>query len=117
MEQKEHDERRKHIRVHFKTRILLCADGIEIDAEGSSKDLSMKGVFITTDKHLPLGTACDVKILLSGGIKDLELTMEATVARVEPTGIGLAFDSIDLDSFTHLKNIVLYNSDGDARII
>ena len=113
---KNHDERRKHTRVEFTTRIMLSSENVEIDAVGSSRDLSMKGIFITTDKRLSLGTPCHVKIVLSGGIEDLELNMEASVARVEPQGLGLAFGSIDLDSFTHLKNIVMYNSDGDGDI-
>lgn len=117
MNAKEHDERRKHTRVEFETRILLSADEIKIDATGSSRDLSMKGMFLATDRKLPLGTACHVRIVLSGGVADLELSMDATVARVEQEGLGLRFDTIDLDSFTHLKNIVMYNSDGDAQVL
>jgi len=32
------------------------------------------------------------------------------VARVVDTGIGLSFEAMDVDTYTHLKNIVLYNS-------
>ncbi len=108
-----HDDRRGHTRVDFQTRILLNADGIEIDTEGSSKDLSLKGVFVNSDYSISPGTQCSVKILLSGGIETIELNMKATVARDEAQGLGISFDSMDLDSYTHLKNIVRYNSDSN----
>lgn len=110
MEITDNKEKRKHTRVEFSTRIVLMASDTEIEATGSSKDLSLKGVFVNTDKKLDVGTECNVKIFLSGGIGDIELAMTAKVARVVDAGLGLAFEAMDVDSYTHLKNIVLYNS-------
>ena len=110
MEITDNQERRRHTRVHFSTRIVLMANDTEIEAMGNSKDLSLKGVFVNTDKKLDVGAECHVKIFLSGGIGDIELAMKAKVARVVDTGLGLCFESMDVDSYTHLKNIVLYNS-------
>ncbi len=110
MESIDNQERRRHTRVEFSTRIVLMTNDAEIEARGSSKDLSLKGVFLNTDKKLEAGLECNVKIYLSGGIGDIELAMKARVARVVDTGIGLSFEAMDLDSYTHLKNIVLYNS-------
>ena len=110
MEITDNQERRRHIRVDFSTRIVLMAGDTEIEARGSSKDLSLKGVFVNTDKKVEAGSECNVKIFLSGGIGEIELAMKARVARVIDTGLGLSFESMDVDSYTHLKNIVLYNS-------
>jgi hypothetical protein len=113
METSKQDERRRYTRVDFSTRILLNAGGIEIQADGSTRDLSLKGVYITTRERIPLGAECRVTILLSGGLETISLSMKARVARVEETGLGLSFESMDLDSYTHLKNILMYNSDRD----
>lgn len=110
MEITDKQEKRKHVRVEFSTRIVLIASDTEIEASGSSKDLSLKGVFVNTDKKLDVGDECNVKIFLSGGIGDIELAMTAKVARVVDAGLGLCFEAMDVDSYTHLKNIVLYNS-------
>jgi hypothetical protein len=113
MEHSNQDDRRRHTRVDFSTKILLKARDVEIETTGSTRDLSMKGVYVSTDRQVPLGTECQVTVLLSGGIETLTLSMKARVARVEAGGIGLSFDSMDLESYTHLKNILMYNADTD----
>ncbi len=110
METTDNQERRRYTRVEFSTRIVLMTSDTKIEAKGSSKDLSLKGVFVNTDKKIEIGSGCNVKIFLSGGVGDIELAMEARVARVVETGLGLSFEAMDVDSYTHLKNIVLYNS-------
>jgi len=106
------DERRKHSRVGFTTtiQILLEADGKQINLEGSSRDLSLKGIFIRSQDRLPAGTKCAIKVYLTGTIDKIELLMKGTVVRVSDNGMGIGFDSMDVDSYSHLKNIVNYNS-------
>lgn len=108
-------ERRRHKRVDFSTqiRVLLDADERQIDLVGDSKDLSLKGLYILTDERVSEGTKCSLKVFLTGGMEEIELKMESTVARVDEKGLGITFDSMDVDSFTHLKNIVNYNSIDD----
>ena len=108
-------ERRKYKRVEFVTSISVIIDAGEkkIDINGGLKDLSLKGVFILTEKKAPIGSPCAVKIFLSGAKDDIELSIKGSIARTESDGVGIAFDSIDIDSFTHLKNIVKYNSDNN----
>ena len=108
-------ERRKYERVGFVTSISVIIDAGDnkIDVRGDSKDLSLKGVFIITEEKAPLGCPCSVKIFLSGAKDDIKLDIKGVVARVESNGVGIIFDSIDVDSFTHLKNIVKYNSENN----
>ncbi len=110
------EDRRRHIRVDFKTSIVIKTGEQEIKACGDSRDLSLKGVFVYTDRKLPAGTKCSVKIFLSGGVDDIELNMAAEVKRVEENGLGIAFGSMDLDSYTYLRNIMRYNADGFDEI-
>ncbi|MCP3898623.1 MAG: PilZ domain-containing protein [Desulfobacteraceae bacterium] len=108
-------ERRKHERVDFLTSINVIIDskGKKINVKGDSRDLSIKGAFIPTKKKVPIGSPCSVKIILSGSNSDVELDIKGVVARAEHNGVGIVFDSIDVDSFMHLKNIVKYNSENN----
>ncbi len=105
-------ERRKYVRVGFKTaiHIVIDANGEKIHLDGNSKDLSIRGIFVSTPKKLPAGTACKVKVYLTGGIDDIELSINATIVREAENGMGIEFDSMDVDTYTHLKNIVYYNN-------
>lgn len=108
-------DRRNHERVEFLTslNILIEIDDKKIEVTGDSKDLSLKGIFIITSEKAPVGSLCSVKIFLSGSNDDIELNIQGVVARAEQTGLGINFDSMDVDSFTYLKNIIKYNSDTD----
>ena len=110
------DEKRKHVRVGFATtiNILLDADKEQVRLEGDSKDLSIKGLFVNTDTVFPAQTNCSVKIYLSGGVEEIELQISATVVRVTENGMGIEFDSMDIETYSHLKNIVYYNSIDDS---
>ncbi|MCK5096970.1 MAG: PilZ domain-containing protein [Desulfobacteraceae bacterium] len=108
-------ERRKHERVKFLTSISVKIDtgDKEIEVKGDSKDLSLKGLFIITNEKISIGSPCGVRIILSGTTEDVELHIKGVVARTENIGLGITFDSMDVDSFTYLKNIVKYNSDNN----
>ncbi len=106
------DERRKHDRVGFQTKIqiLFEADETAINFSGHSRDLSLKGMLINSKNMFPCGAKCTIKIYLTGGIDKIELQMKGTIIRSGDNGTGISFDSMDLDTYSHLKNIVHYNS-------
>ncbi len=110
------DDRRKHSRVGFSTRIevILKADGKQVILDANSKDLSIKGVFADTEQKFSLKTHCEVNIYLSSGIDDIKLEIQGTIVRQTGAGIGIVFESMDVDTYTHLKNIVRYNSGDES---
>lgn len=105
----EENDKRKFIRVDFSTEINLMSQGEHHYFEGSSKDISLKGVFIYTDKDIPVDTLWDVVLVLLGANPALKLHIKGKVVRKSEEGIGIEFIEMDLDSYTHLKNIVKYN--------
>ncbi|MCG8634508.1 MAG: PilZ domain-containing protein [Desulfobacterales bacterium] len=111
------DDRREHSRVGFTTRIeiILKADGKQVNLDANSKDLSLKGIFVETGEQFPLKTHCEVNIYLSGGVDDIKLEILGCIVRQTEAGIGIVFESMDVDTYTHLKNIVRYNS-GDESV-
>ena len=103
-------ERRGRLRVGFDTRIILAAGDAEIQTEGHSRDLSISGIYVKTHEKIAVNTPCTVKVLLSGTAEPLALKMDGRIVRTDGSGVGIAFESMDLDSYAHLKNIVRYNS-------
>lgn len=104
------EERRTRTRVHFTTQVIVKTDESEIVAEANSEDISIKGLFVNTEERIPVGTPCDIEILLTGTSTRLALTIKGIITRQDASGLGIAFDSMDPDSYVHLKNIVLYNA-------
>ena len=109
------EDQRKRTRVNFTTEVTLNFDNKEYSGL-RSRDLSLKGLFVETGLSFPEGALVDVILSLSGSSSKVELKIKARVARVGSDGIGLDFTEIDLDSFFHLRNIVLYNSGEPADV-
>jgi hypothetical protein len=103
-------EKRRTTRVKFHTSVdLKFVDKLYEQCE--ILDLSVKGVFVLGVTNCEPGQECEVTLQLSGVSSELKLKMKAKVARVTKDGIGLNFHEVDLDSFSHLKYIVYYNSE------
>ncbi|NVM22191.1 MAG: PilZ domain-containing protein [Desulfobacterales bacterium] len=110
------EEKRKKTRVHFEALVTLKTDESEIQTEANLKDISMKGMFVNTEEKIPAGTPCDIEILLTGTSTTLALSIRGSIARHDASGLGIAFDSMDIDSYFHLKNIVMYNASNTEDI-
>ena len=108
-------ERRKQTRVYFKTEVILKSDSSEIKSNINSKDISLKGMYVRTDEKMPIGTSCDIRILLTGSTNNLFINLKGRIIRHDDSGLGIHFDSVDVDSYLHLKNLLMYNApDPDA---
>jgi hypothetical protein len=104
------NNRRSKIRVDFQSRIVIEVLEPAIQFDGDSKNLSLKGIFIETNTEVPLLARCRVQVFLSGTVSPIALNMEGVVTRKEPAGFAVGFDSMDLDTYAELKNIVRYNT-------
>ena len=116
MDVQKKDERRKHSRVGFATRITvrLESGAKAVSLEANSRDLSLKGIFVRTPERFPLDTGCVVDIYLTGGVDEIRLEVKGRTVRQTDDGVGIVFESMDVDTYTHLKNIVYYNSTDDS---
>ncbi len=97
------------------TRVRLAV-GVEVDKPGQPKiagrgrDLSVKGVYVECRRPLPPSTPCEVTIVLSGTPEPMQVHVTGRVVYAEPKGMGIEFVEVDVDSFIHLRNLILYNS-------
>lgn len=72
-------------------------------------DISLKGLSLVCDDQLPEEGKCMVHILLGDPESPLCLEAKGKVVRNLDGGIAVEFTGIDLDSYSHLKNLVSMN--------
>jgi hypothetical protein len=109
--------KRKYSRVLFETKAVISFSDINI--EGEVENLSMKGAFIKTKTPVNLvpNDKINLRLELTGSTSKLNLELKAVVKRIDEEGFGIEFTSMDLDSFTHLKNIIAYNSGEYEKVL
>ena len=104
------DERRKNSRVPFCTTVDLSFGDASF-ADCATENLSTQGVFVDNIPHRSLGDGCHVTLKLTGSSANITLSIQAEVVRLTKDGVGLHFTDIDLDSYSHLRQIIYYNSE------
>lgn len=115
MEQKG-SNRRKVTRVPFDSLVSIRTENGEIEATVNSRDISIKGIFVQTRQPFSVGDSCTISIVLGGSTSRESIKAEGKVVRREESGVGIFFESVDLDSFMHLKKLVLYNADDPEEV-
>ncbi len=101
--------------IGFRTDIVLDAGSSQIHSMGSACDLSLGGVFVDTQETVAVGTRCRINISLCGTSMPIVMQGNGRVIRTDASGMGIAFESMDLDSYSHLKNIVRCNMESRAE--
>ncbi len=106
-------ERRQFLRsmFHAPVRLRLGAQ----DSQAYLHDVSLKGALVEVAGAWPgqVGQACLLRLQLAS---DAVIVMETRVAHVEGRHVGLRCEHIDLDSMTHLRQLVEHNADDPALL-
>jgi hypothetical protein len=103
--------RRRHERHSLELHLVYVSSELEIEA--TTRDLSESGVFVCSEVLDPLGTECQLTILVDGGPP---LHIQGVVRRVvehkevgqEPTGLGIEFVNIGAAERAWLKTTVAH---------
>jgi len=104
------NNRREFTRVRVKILSELRSGG-SVDISGTLANVSLNGMFLNTDAHLPVEAECNISLLLEGGEGTTTIQTEGKVIRNDPLGMAIQFTKIlGPDSLNHLQNLVLYNS-------
>jgi len=98
---------RKFSRVPFHVVATIAAGSRSF--QGAVTNLSMNGMFMETAERLAEGETVDIVITLSGTDPEVRVGFSGRVSRLTENGIAFHFEKVDLDSYTHLKNIIAYN--------
>ena len=106
---------RKFSRVNFKVSATITVAKHQF--QGSVENLSMNGMFLITSERLAIGDAVEITIYLTGSDPEISVGFSGRTSRVTNEGLGFTFEKIDLDSYTHLKNIVTYNMIDSEKVL
>ncbi len=83
---------------------------------GATRDLSLKGLFIHVAVPFPEGSTCRITLFLDGRGGDIDIEANGYVARSLIDGMAIEFtELIGLESWDHLRNLVLYNAEEPIR--
>jgi len=103
---------RKFTRVSPHLPVDVVADGKTV--AGEVRDISFEGLWLPTLEPLAERTICRVTIHLAETIK---INADGVVVRSEPDGFAVQFvDLLDLESYGHLRNLILYNTLDTATV-
>jgi hypothetical protein len=103
-------EQRDFMRVPFVTNVEVRTDSVVYES-AEVIDISMRGLsFSPEGPGLERGSTCTVVIRLAGGDEPAVIEAKAAVVR---SGEGLAaveFTELDLESYSHLQQLVVNNA-------
>jgi hypothetical protein len=102
--------RREFTRVATTLTGKLSAGEISATVSGQTTDISLGGLFLTCDASLPIGTECKLVLFFGEPNNQIRIEAEGRIARVDSEGVGVELTVVELGSFEHLRNLVLYNT-------
>ena len=103
-------DRRSFVRVPFNTEAEVQVDKRLIrSSEGI--DVSLSGLRLASNEAVDPGTLCQVKIILQTPETRLAIEAKGTVIRSTAGTLGIQFTELDLDSYLHLRQLILYNTE------
>lgn len=106
---------RQFSRVNFHVAATIKTS--ERQFQGNVENLSMRGMLLLTEERLAMGEPVAITIVLNGTSPEVSVSFDGKVSRVAENGLGFCFEKIDLDSYTHLKNIIAYNIDDAEKVM
>jgi hypothetical protein len=105
---------REFTRVQVTAHTVIRAGATMLSA-AQTHSLSMKGMSIQCTERLPVGTECEISIILVEG--EVEIQVLGTVVVHLADGMAFVFSKIlGLESFEHLRNLVYYNAENVEQV-
>jgi hypothetical protein len=80
-------------------------------------NLSLNGILLKCDREIPKDAEVKIGIFMEGSTSELKINVKGVIVRTSSSETAIVFNSIDLDSFIHLKNIVAYNEGNEEKIM
>ena len=103
------ENHREFSRVAIKVQANIQAKGRAIVSR-DTQDISMKGLFVKGEADWPVGTECEIHLLLEGQDPPVDLSVKGRVQRMTENGMGLLFTEVGLEAYEHLHNLVMLNT-------
>ena len=100
---------REFSRIGIPMTATLSADG-ETKAGCKVVNISLSGIELCTDHNRSLGDHSKIEVQFGHPGSELSIMAEGKVVRITSDGLAFNFESIGLESYEHLKNLITYNA-------
>jgi hypothetical protein len=108
-------EKRAFIRVPLRMNTSLRTRDRTIWSS-STLDISMSGLRIaSSEAPPPEGTPCEIEIVLAEKPSSVIIDAGGTIVRSEPGTLAVHFTEVDIDSYEHLRLLILNNAEDPDR--
>jgi c-di-GMP-binding flagellar brake protein YcgR len=103
-------EKRNFLRTNYLSRAEIRLN--EEVVSGEIINLSLNGAMVKTNgiHKLNMYERIEIEMFLTNEETDIKINSSGVVVRLEKDEIGIRFETMDLNSFTHLRNIIAYNT-------
>jgi hypothetical protein len=109
------EDHREFSRVGINIRATVQAKGEEIISTGTH-DVSMKGLLVKGKTDWPIGTECDIHLILEGQNPPVNIEVKGRVQRITEERIAMLFTEVGLEAYEHLHNLVMLNTDDPDKV-
>ena len=103
-------ERRNFTRIPFNTEVEIEAGGNRIRSQ-EGVNVCLSGLHLSTDVLLAPDTPCRITIFLQASGNKLAIEAAGKVVRSAPGSLAVTFTELDLDSYQHLRLLILNNTE------
>jgi len=112
---KPENEKREFVRVPVRMGTTVRTSDRTIWSS-NTLDISMNGLRVaTTETVPPEGTFCEVEIVLAEAPDPVIIETRGSIVRSEPGTLAVHFSEVDVDSYEHLRQLILNNSEDPER--
>ena len=113
---KPENEKREFVRVPFVIGTTVRTSDRTIWSS-NTLDVSMSGLRVETKETVPReGTFCEVEIVLVEAPKPVIIEARGSIVRSKPGTLAVQFSEVDVDSYEHLRQLILNNSEDPERV-
>ena len=107
---------RAFTRVHVPIQVGIIQNDIE--RSGTIADISMNGASIQCDdwSSLTQEQECELNILLGSAENPLSIVAHGKVVRSTDDRLAVAFDTVDLESYPYLRDLIRYNAERTEQV-
>lgn len=111
----EQDNTREFSRIGIPMTATLSADG---DKTVSCKvvNISLNGIQLCTEHKMSLGDCSQIEVQFGYPGNELSILAEGKIVRITDDGLAVSFESIGLESYEHLKNLIAFNADNIDQV-
>lgn len=99
------ENKRKRSRLPFHIEVIVGAGSKQVLA-CAARDVSMNGIFVTTEARIPVGATCGIEIQMAGKSSTMRIRARGVIARHAADGMGIAFQH-DLEWWPVIENSII----------